>query len=69
MEYRKPWYIKLLIFPFQYILCVISSVDVTFYEGTQNLNWTQIMKTINQDPADFYAQGGWSFLKLHSEVI
>ncbi|RHZ49171.1 hypothetical protein Glove_529g41 [Diversispora epigaea] len=45
----------------------LDSVDVTFYEGTQNLNWSQIMKTINQDPADFYSQGGWSFLKLHSE--
>ncbi|CAG8786131.1 8461_t:CDS:10, partial [Gigaspora margarita] len=35
--------------------------------GTQNLNWAQIMKTINSDPADFFEQGGWSFLKLHSE--
>ncbi|CAG8676822.1 10585_t:CDS:2, partial [Scutellospora calospora] len=45
----------------------LDSVDVNFYEGTQNLNWAQIMKTINSDPADFFEQGGWSFLKLHSE--
>ncbi|RIB06768.1 FACT complex subunit-domain-containing protein [Gigaspora rosea] len=45
----------------------LDSVDINFYEGTQNLNWAQIMKTINSDPADFFEQGGWSFLKLHSE--
>jgi len=45
-----------------------SHVDLVFYEGPQNLNWTQIMRTINKDPADFYKNGGWSFLSMHGEV-
>ncbi|CAG8535911.1 12681_t:CDS:10 [Ambispora leptoticha] len=40
----------------------LDNVDVTFTEGPVNLNWTQIMKTINADPAEFYKEGGWSFL-------
>lgn len=31
-------------------------------EGPVNLNWGPIMKTINESPHDFFAQGGWSFL-------
>lgn len=31
-------------------------------EGPVNLNWGPIMKTINDDPYDFFLQGGWSFL-------
>ena len=27
-----------------------------------NLNWGPIMKTINDDPYEFFQQGGWSFL-------
>ncbi|CAI2162795.1 3619_t:CDS:10 [Funneliformis geosporum] len=45
----------------------LDHVDLVFYEGPQNLNWTQIMRTISKDPADFYKNGGWSFLSMHSE--
>ena len=39
-----------------------SSVDIPLSEGPVNLNWGPIMKTINEDPYDFFQQGGWSFL-------
>jgi hypothetical protein len=45
-----------------------SSVDVPFTEGPVNLNWTAIMKTINADPAAFFEEGGWSFLREKSDV-
>ncbi|CAB4485087.1 unnamed protein product [Rhizophagus irregularis] len=45
----------------------LDHVDLVFYEGPQNLNWTQIMRTIQKDPADFYQDGGWSFLNMHGE--
>ncbi|CAG8556371.1 17349_t:CDS:10, partial [Funneliformis caledonium] len=45
----------------------LDHVDLVFYEGPQNLNWTQIMRTISKDPADFYKNGGWSFLSMHGE--
>jgi nucleosome binding factor SPN SPT16 subunit len=31
-------------------------------EGPVNLNWGQIMKTINENPLEFFREGGWSFL-------
>ena len=40
----------------------LSSVDIPLSEGPVNLNWGPIMKTINEDPYDFFQQGGWSFL-------
>jgi nucleosome binding factor SPN SPT16 subunit len=42
-------------------------VDVAFSEGPVNLNWSQIMKTVNEDPKAFFAEGGWSFLHPESE--
>ena len=39
-----------------------SSVDIPLSEGPVNLNWGPIMKTINEDPYDFFQQGGWTFL-------
>ena len=42
------------------LLC--SSVDIPLAEGPVNLNWGPIMKTINDNPYDFFQQGGWSFL-------
>jgi hypothetical protein len=27
-----------------------------------NLNWPQIMKTVQEDPYEFFKEGGWSFL-------
>lgn len=41
----------------------LDSMDVVFAESTINLNWSNIMKTINDDAAGFYETGGWSFLQ------
>jgi nucleosome binding factor SPN SPT16 subunit len=40
----------------------LDSVDICFTEGPVNLSWPQIMKTVNDDPAAFFNEGGWSFL-------
>ena len=39
-----------------------SSVDIPMSEGPVNLNWGPIMKHINEDPHEFFLQGGWEFL-------
>lgn len=43
-----------------------SSCDIRYTEGVQSLNWTKIMKTITDDPEDFFENGGWSFLDPNS---
>ncbi|KAJ3218860.1 FACT complex subunit spt16 [Dinochytrium kinnereticum] len=64
--------------PVQHINCIptdqlehvkewLDSVDVAYTEGPTNLSWPQIMKTINEDPANFFEEGGWSFLQPESE--
>ncbi|CCM03865.1 uncharacterized protein FIBRA_06015 [Fibroporia radiculosa] len=40
----------------------LDSVDIPLSEGPVNLNWGPIMKTINEDPYEFFQQGGWTFL-------
>lgn len=40
----------------------LDSVDIPMSEGPVNLNWGPVMKTINDDPYEFFQQGGWSFL-------
>ncbi|EIE81524.1 hypothetical protein RO3G_06229 [Rhizopus delemar RA 99-880] len=45
----------------------LDSVEVAFIEGTVNLNWSMIMKTVNDDPADFFKNGGWSVLGSGSD--
>ncbi|KAK9895707.1 SPT16-domain-containing protein [Cystobasidium minutum MCA 4210] len=40
----------------------LDSVDIPFSEGPVNLNWPQIMKTVTDDPYEFYKEGGWDFL-------
>ena len=45
----------------------LDSVDIPYSEGPANLNWTAIMKHVNEDPAAFFAEGGWSFLQSESE--
>lgn len=37
-------------------------MNIAFTEGPVNLNWSQIMKTVNEDPAGFFDEGGWGFL-------
>lgn len=41
----------------------LDSVDIPFSEGPVNLNWPQIMKTVTDDPYEFYKEGGWDFLQ------
>ncbi|GJN94764.1 hypothetical protein Rhopal_007856-T1 [Rhodotorula paludigena] len=45
----------------------LDSVDVPFSEGPVNLNWQAIMKTVNDDPYDFFKEGGWGFLMAEEE--
>ncbi|KAI8393680.1 FACT complex subunit-domain-containing protein [Radiomyces spectabilis] len=45
----------------------LDSVEVAFTEGPVNLNWSMIMKTVNEDPAEFYKNGGWNFLGAGSD--
>ncbi|KAH9930997.1 FACT complex subunit SPT16 [Fomitopsis serialis] len=40
----------------------LDSVDIPLSEGPVNLNWGPIMKTINEDPYEFFQHGGWTFL-------
>ncbi|KAI1787890.1 FACT complex subunit SPT16 [Ganoderma leucocontextum] len=40
----------------------LDSVDIPLSEGPVNLNWGPIMKMVNDDPYDFFQQGGWGFL-------
>ncbi|CAJ0825647.1 9775_t:CDS:10, partial [Entrophospora sp. SA101] len=42
----------------------LDSIGIVYYEGTLNLNWTQIVRNINKDPAGFYTNGGLSFLDM-----
>jgi hypothetical protein len=46
-----------------------SSVDIPTSEGPVNLSWPAIIKTINDDPYEFYKMGGWSFLTGEGEDV
>ena len=46
----------------------LDSINIAYSEGPLNLNWGTIMKTINADPHDFFAEGGWSFLAAESDA-
>lgn len=48
------------------LLFYFSSCDIRYTEGVQSLNWTKIMKTITEDPEEFFDNGGWSFLDPNS---
>lgn len=45
----------------------LDSVEVAFTEGPVNLNWGMIMKTVNDDPAEFFRNDGWKFLGAGSD--
>jgi nucleosome binding factor SPN SPT16 subunit len=45
----------------------LDSVEVAFTEGPVNLNWGMIMKTVNDDPGEFYRNGGWNILGSGSD--
>ncbi|KAI3406638.2 SPT16 [Candida oxycetoniae] len=40
----------------------LTDVDIPLSEGQMNLNWVQIIKTVQADPYQFFLDGGWSFL-------
>ncbi|KAA8913230.1 FACT complex subunit-domain-containing protein [Sphaerosporella brunnea] len=40
----------------------LDSSNIAYSEGPLNLNWPTIMKTVIQDPKQFFIDGGWSFL-------
>ncbi|TIA85374.1 hypothetical protein E3P99_04014 [Wallemia hederae] len=40
----------------------LDSSDIPLSEGPASLNWGAVMKTVNEDPKDFFESGGWSFL-------
>lgn len=44
----------------------LDSVDVYFVESKINFNWTNIMKTVAEDPTGFYEMGGWTYLDTSS---
>ena len=41
----------------------LNSCDIKYTEGIQSLNWQKIMKTINDNPEEFFETGGWNFLE------
>ncbi|KAG7666405.1 SPT16 [[Candida] subhashii] len=45
----------------------LTNVDIPLSEGQMNLNWLTIMKTVQADPYQFFADGGWSFLTGEGE--
>lgn len=45
-----------------------SSTDIPTSEGPLNLNWATIMKTVNDDPTEFFREGGWAFLATDSDA-
>ncbi|KAM3171618.1 hypothetical protein ACTXT7_016265 [Hymenolepis weldensis] len=40
----------------------VLSCDIYYAEGVRSMNWPKLMKTIIDDPEDFLAQNGWSFI-------
>jgi len=40
----------------------LNSVDIPLSEGPLNLQWPSIMKVVNEDPYQFFKEGGWGFL-------
>ncbi|TPX38266.1 hypothetical protein SmJEL517_g00054 [Synchytrium microbalum] len=40
----------------------LDESDVVHYEGPVNLNWGPIMKTITEDPGEFFQIGGWDLI-------
>ena len=45
----------------------LTQSEIRYTEGPISLNWTRIMKTIVDDPKNFFETGGWSFLDTQSD--
>lgn len=46
----------------------LDSVDVVFAESNINFNWTNILKTIQEDPVGFYEMGGWASMQIDNKA-
>ena len=58
--------------PMEYLQHVkdwLDSVDIVFVESNINYNWTQIMKTIRDDPIGFYEHGGWASMQPDNKDV
>jgi nucleosome binding factor SPN SPT16 subunit len=47
----------------------LNEVNVIYSEGVLNLNWTNLLAKIRDDPKDFLDQGGWNFLQDDSNSV
>lgn len=42
----------------------LDTTDIKYYETRFNMKWREILKTIAEDPRNFFDEGGWEFLNL-----
>lgn len=45
----------------------LTDMDIPYTVSTINLNWSTIMKSLQEDPHQFFLDGGWSFLAAGSD--
>lgn len=45
----------------------LTDVDIPYTVSTINLNWSTIMKSLQENPHQFFLDGGWSFLATGSD--
>lgn len=45
----------------------LTDMDIPYTVSTINLNWSTIMKSLQDDPHQFFLDGGWSFLATGSD--
>ncbi|SCV04579.1 LAME_0H19548g1_1 [Lachancea meyersii CBS 8951] len=45
----------------------LTDVDIPYAVSTINLKWSSIMKSMQEDPHQFFLEGGWSFLVAGSD--
>ncbi|CCE61654.1 hypothetical protein TPHA_0A05800 [Tetrapisispora phaffii CBS 4417] len=45
----------------------LTDMDLAYTVSSINLNWTTIMKSLQEDPHQFFLDGGWSFLATGSD--
>lgn len=46
-----------------------DSSDVYYMTSNINFNWTNVMKTINEDPLGFYDMGGWTVIQANPDQL
>lgn len=45
----------------------LTDMDIPYTVSTINLNWSTIMKSVQDDPHQFFLDGGWTFLATGSD--